>query len=256
MKNNHHSSPADKGLNAVLTIIVAVVFILGVVAVSSSFSARKAQRTQEAIAAEDAAFRTAMDNGEIYPITVGDLARYDGVSVEDYVGSFGMDPEGITAETTESDFINRMTVQNFADYTGKDYDAFLAEYALTDKVTDSNMLWSDAQNLVPAGIALGVATGDTLEDETALSDFETAKTQYGLGEAITITTPWGDIKDAVEAAQQAAMEAAMAAQQAETADAAVDGAEVQTEGEEAPADGAEAHAEGGEAPADSAEAAE
>lgn len=119
------------GITAVLSAAVVVVLALGVYAVSEPISnSIEANRTAKVV--------ERMQSGEA---TVAELADYDGMTYDEYVANFGItDEDGVTADTTMGDFVGKLTLEKYLEfsgmtYTAEDFAAYKEANSLGDDVT-------------------------------------------------------------------------------------------------------------------------
>ncbi len=117
-------------LSIIMAAVVAVVLVLGVVAIYEPVKTSITQNKQEELL-----MRLAMRTG-----TVSDIADFSGMSVDELLSSFGVAEEGITADTDMKDFENAMTFAKYCEYMGlvytdEDFAAYKAENNLGDDVT-------------------------------------------------------------------------------------------------------------------------
>lgn len=196
------ASPADRMFNFFIFIIIAVVLGLGIYAVYSKVHVNLENRAIESGQAEQ---------------NVKYAADQAGMTVEEYLDQYGLkDSPDVNEKTVLSEMVKHMTVENYAKYSGQEFDAFLEEYGLTDKVSADTM-WPDAEALIPLGVYVG---GD--------DQFEMMKEAYELDDSITAETPWGEAKDTIEAAAQEYQEKMANATPAPTEEAAEAPAEDET----------------------------
>jgi hypothetical protein len=184
MKANKHTSPADRGINLVLAVIIIAVLAVGSVAVYRKVS--------------DNMLTKAIADGTA-PQTVATLAKQAGQSVDEYLADYGLSDSDVKGDTSTTDFLNNLTVKYFAAYNGEDFDSFVETYGLTDKVTEDT-LWPDAEKLIPFGIYIG-GSADVNDEDTA-TQLESIKSTYGLDDSVNASTPWGEVQPIIEAKQQ------------------------------------------------------
>jgi len=189
------TSPADKMVNAVITVVIIAVLGLAVWAVSPKFKAK----FDEIKAAEEAS----------KPDTIQKRADQKGISVEQFIADYGITGENVTGETMMSEVMAQMTVENAAKLEEQSVEEFLEASGLpADKVT-GDMTLEAANELIPIKTVIA----------SAGMDFETFKAQYGLADDVTEDTPWKDVEETVMAVEQANQEAAAAAEAQATEEA-------------------------------------
>lgn len=178
------SSPADKAVNAVICLIVIAFVAVGAYATWGKLS-------------EGMKYK-AIESGE-KEATVEYLAEKSGMEVEDFLTQYGLAlSDTINKDTTESEVIDNMTLENYVKYTGGEQSAeeMIEGTGLKDKVT-KDTLWKDFMPQVPAISIIG-------DEET----FNNLKEQYGFGDEVTMDMPWGEFEALVEAKQAETMAAA------------------------------------------------
>lgn len=199
------SSSSDKTINLIIAVLIIAFVAAGGYAVYSKIS--------------NNLFDKAVSEGTA-PQTVKTLARSAGMSVQEFLEENGITDGSVDGNTEASEFYNHMTVDRYAAYNGMALEDFLADCGLTGKVTETTT-WADAQLLIPLGTYIGVdPTVEGYEEQ-----FNIFKTMYNLGDDVTVDTPWGEVKDTVEAAEEAMLNATeIPADSEETAsDEAADG---------------------------------
>ncbi|MDO5396623.1 MAG: hypothetical protein Q4G33_01720 [bacterium] len=184
IKMSHKSSSSsDKTINIIIAVLIIAFLAAGGYAVYSKVS--------------DNLFDKAVSEGTA-PQTVKTLARSAGQSVKEFLEENGITDGSVDGNTSTEDFYNHMTVDRYAAYNGQSLEELLEQTGLTGKVTETTS-WADAQKLIPLGTYLGIDAAA----EGAAEQFEMFKQMYGLDASVTLETPWGDVKDTVEAAQEA-----------------------------------------------------
>ncbi len=205
MNTQKSSNSADKTINFVIILIIVAILAAGSWAVYQKISSNMLDK--------------AIADGTA-PQTVETYARQADLSVEDYLALYEISDSSVNGKTEMSDLIDVITVNSYALLSGSDFDTFVEENGLTDKVTPET-LWTEAQLLIPLGTYIG---GDEYVDEF--------KEYYELDDSVTAQTPWGDLADVIaEKDEQKAAEAEAAAE-AETDVEAEATAEVETEAAE------------------------
>ena len=126
MSNNSGKSK----LSLIMAAVVAVVLVLGVIAVYEPLKASVAQNKLE-----EMFMRYSM--GEA---SVSDIADMSGMSVDELLATYGVADAGITADSNMKDFENAMTFAKYCEYMGvaykdEDFAAYKAEKELGDDVT-------------------------------------------------------------------------------------------------------------------------
>lgn len=176
------ATSADKAINAVIALIIIAFVAVGVYATYGKIS--------EGIKDK------AIANGEA-EATVEYLAKQANMPVEDYLAQYGLElNDTIKEDTTESEMLDNMTIEYYAQYNGQDADEMINGTGLQDKVT-KDTLWKDFLPQVPAISVIG--------GEEA---FNQMKTQYGFGDEVTMDMPWGDLEKLIEEKQAEMMAAA------------------------------------------------
>lgn len=177
------TSSSDKTINIIIAVIIIAFLAAGGYAIYGKVS--------------DNLFDKAVADGTA-PQTVKTLARSAGQSVNEFLEENGITDGSVDGNTSTEDFYNHMSVERYAAYNGQDYASFVEQNGLKDKVTETTS-WADAQKLIPLGTYIGLDAAA----EGAADQFNMFKQMYGLGEDVTLDTPWGDVKDTIEAAQEA-----------------------------------------------------
>lgn len=197
--NQNAAKSNNTTLNVIVIAIIAVFLIIGVYATYGKISSGIEEK--------------AITNGE-KEATVAYLAKQANMSVEDYLAQYGLElNDTITENTTESEMLDSLTIENYLKYTGDGQTAeeVIEGTGLTDKVT-KDTLWKDFLPQVPAVSVLG-------EDS-----FNSLKEQLGLGDEVDYDTTYGEIEEIINQKMS---------EQAETAN------DTATEGETAEGDAAE-----------------
>lgn len=208
MNTQKSRNSADKTINFVIILIIVAILAAGSWAVYGKISSNLLDK--------------AIADGTA-PQTVETYARQADLSVEDYLALYEISDPSVNGKTEMSDLMDVITVNSYALLSGSDFDTFVEENSLTDKVS-ADTLWSDAQLLIPLGKYIG---GDEYVD-----DF---KSYYELDESVNAQTPWGDLADIIAEKDEqmaAAAEAEAAAETEATADAETEAeatAEAETE---------------------------
>lgn len=161
-------------MNLIIAAVIAVVVVIGGVAVYSKVSNN--------VLDKQIAEGTADMNVKV-------AARQAGQTVDEFLEYYGAQDAGLNGKSSLSDFAEALTLGNFAKYQGQEYADFVNEYGLADKEgVSEDMPWKDAEKLIPLGIYIGGA-----------EQLESFKEFYKLDASVTADTPWGDVADAVEA---------------------------------------------------------
>lgn len=207
---------ADRMVNAIIAIVILAVLGVAVYAVYGRVS--KNLETK------------AITEGR-KEATIRYLAEQQGMSVKEFFAEYGLENSGLSGSEPISEMYGKMTVENFAKYSGEDLDTFLEEYQLKDKVSADD-LWEDAELKLPLSVYVG--------SEEYVDSF---KEFYGLDESVNKDTPWGDVKDIVEQKQEELANATVepieevpaddAAQEADDTEAETDASETEAEDTEA-----------------------
>lgn len=163
----------DKLVNVIIVLVLIAVLAAGVYATYGKIS-------------EGIKYK-AIENGEA-EATVEYLAKQSEMTVEDYLAQYGLSVgEAVTAETTETEMLNNMTIENYANYNGQNADEMITGTGLQDKVT-KDTLWKDFLPQVPTVSVIGEET------------FNQFKTQFGFGDEVTADMPWGEFEKLMETA--------------------------------------------------------
>lgn len=168
------ATPMDKLMTAIVVLVIAVFVAAGVYATYGKISEGISNKAIEDGKAEE---------------TVSYLAKQDNMSVEDYLAQYGLTlGDTIKKNTTLSEMLDNMTLENYAKYIGQDIDAMIESAGLGDKVT-KDTLWKDARPLLPLISYYG---------EEQLNQI---KQIYGFGDEVTPDMTYGDFEKLVEEKQ-------------------------------------------------------
>lgn len=185
MNEQKKATKSDKLLNLIMCVVIVVILAIGVYATYGKIATNvKDKAVQEGRAAA----------------TVEYLARQADLDIEDYLAQYGLElNDTITKNTTESDMMDNMTLENYLKYNGGEQtaDEVLEGTNLTDKAT-KDTLWKDFLPMAPAISIVG--------DETT---FNQLKEQYGFdNDDIT----WGELEELISSKQEDSAEATEAPQ--------------------------------------------
>ena len=153
--------------------------------------------------------------------TVADLAKNRDISVEEFLSEYGLEGEELTADSTETDVMSKLTVENYAKYTEQTVEELLSSYGIEG--VENDMLWQEAYQYIPMGNYA----------ETMGTTFEELKAQAGLPEEITEKTT---LKEAEEIMQSLQAEEEAAAEEGEAAEETEEEEPAEEEAEEAEAE--------------------
>lgn len=159
-------------LNVIVAAVIAVFLIIGVYATYGKISS----------GIEDKAIL----NGE-KEATVAYLAKQANMTTQDYLAQYGLElGDTITEDTTESEMLDNMTIENYLKYSGDTQTAeeVIEGTGLTDKVT-KDTLWKDFLPQVPAVSVLGEES------------FNSLKEQLGLGDEVNYDTTYGEMEELI-----------------------------------------------------------
>lgn len=182
----------ESAVTAILTIVIVVVLGLSVYSIAGKVKDKKSS------AANGDAQQT-----ENQPLTVEKAAEEKGLSVDEFIAQYGLD--GVKAEDSMSDAMEKMTTGNYAKYSDKDFADFAEENKLPDSVTEDTP-WTEARKLIPIGITMG-----------GNDQFEQIKTLIGLDDSITADTPSGEAEPVIQQKYTEYLQAQQAAQSSESA---------------------------------------
>ena len=195
------STPQSKMTNCIIVILIIVFASLGVIAVYPKIAENRKTN--------------AILNGEAEQ-TVEYMANNQGMSVEDFLAQYGLSTnDGITGESTETDMVNNMSIENYLSYTGETQtaDELIAQVNMQDKVTKDSK-WADFMNILSTAQAVDVVGGEEA--------FNQLKEQYGLGDDVTPSMPYADFEQALYVKQSESAAAANAAENAEATPSTAD----------------------------------
>lgn len=121
--------------------------------------------------------------------TVADLAKNRDISVEEFLSEYGLEGEELTADSTESEVMSKLTVENYAKYTEQSVEELLSSYGIEG--VDNDMLWQEAYQYIPMGNYA----------ETMGTTFEELKKQAGLPDEITEKTTLKEAEEIMQSLQ-------------------------------------------------------
>lgn len=182
------STPMDKLINLIIAVIIVAFVAVGAYAVYSKISSEITERK--------------IENGES-EATVGYLAKQQDMAVADYLAQYGLTlGGGIDENTTQSDMLDSMTLEKYAEYSGQNADDIITNAGLSEQVT-KDTLWGEVRTLMPVS---------SYYDEEQLNQI---KQIYGIGDEVTLDTKYGDFEKIIEE-KQAQMAEATAEPEGET----------------------------------------
>ena len=123
--------------------------------------------------------------------TIADLAKEKDMKADEFIAEYGLSDSDVTAKTTESEMLSKITVENYAKYKGQTADELLAEYEIEG--ANGEMLWQDAYMLIPM----------SKYAEDMGTTFEEFKEQVALPDEITEKTTLADAQRIVAEQSQA-----------------------------------------------------
>lgn len=181
------STPADKAVNAVITLLIVGFLAVGVYATYGKISdGIKENRIEEG--KEEA--------------TVSYLAKQANLDTESYLEQYGLTlGDTVTEDTTESEMLDNMTIENYASYNGQDAETFMQ--GLSESVT-KDTVWKDFMAM-------------PVKDVINADDLAAVKEQYGItDEEVSDTTSYEDFQTVLY--QKAIEQQSQTAAQDDTAD--------------------------------------
>lgn len=122
--------------DAAVALIVVVVLGMGVWACRDKINFAPA---------DDSAVTSEQEETSV--TTVAQLAEGEEMTAEEFLEKCGMSDSGLTGESTQDEFYEKLTVANYASYVGKTAEELKAEYGIEDVSDDE--LWQDAQMQTP-----------------------------------------------------------------------------------------------------------
>ena len=183
------STSMDKLINVIIAVIIVAFVAVGAYAVYSKISSGITERK--------------IENGEA-EATVGYLAKQQDMTVEDYLAQYGLTlGSDIDENTTQSDMLDSMTLEKYAEYSGQNADDIITKAGLSEQVT-KDTLWGEVRVLMPVS---------SYYDEEQLNQI---KQIYGIGDEVTLDTKYEDFEKIIEE-KQAQMAEATAEPEGETA---------------------------------------
>ncbi len=193
MNEKKKSTKSDKLLNLIMCVIVIAVLAVAVYATYGKLSENIKDKAIQSGQAE---------------ATVGYLAKQSGMTVEDYLSQYGLSVgDTITEDTTETDMLDNMTLENYLKYNGDEQtaDEVLEGVGLKDKAT-KDTLWKDFMPMVPTVSIIGEES------------FNQIKEQMNLGDEVTPDMPYGEFEKLLQDAQQKTADENNAAETGESGD--------------------------------------
>lgn len=174
------STPMDKLINIIIAVIIVAFVAVGAYAVYGKISSGIQERK--------------IENGEA-EATVGYLAKQQGMTAEDYLAQYGLTLGGdIDENTTQSDMLDSMTLEKYAEYSGQNADDIITNAGLSEQVTKDS-LWGEVRTLMPVS---------AYYNEEQLNQI---KQIYGIGDEVTLDTKYGDFEKIMEEKQSQMAEA-------------------------------------------------
>lgn len=174
------STPMDKLINIIIAVIIVAFVAVGAYAVYGKISSGIQERK--------------IENGEA-EATVGYLAKQQDMTVEDYLAQYGLTLGGdIDENTTQSDMLDSMTLEKYAEYSGQNADDIITKAGLSEQVT-KDTLWGEVRVLMPVS---------AYYDEEQLNQI---KQIYGIGDEVTLDTKYEDFEKIMEEKQAQMAEA-------------------------------------------------
>lgn len=181
------STPADKAVNAVITLLIVGFLAVGVYATYGKISdGIKEKRIEEG--KEEA--------------TVSYLAKQANLDTESYLEQYGLTlGDTVTEDTTENEMLDNMTIENYASYNGQDAETFMQ--GLSESVT-KDTVWKDFMAM-------------PVKDVINADDLAAVKEQYGItDEEVSDTTSYEEFQTVLY--QKAIEQQSQAAAQDDTTD--------------------------------------
>ena len=192
-----------------VVLIVALAGLAGY-AIGDTIKTNKADTagTETSQTTDDSSAQQSVDTS-----TLAGIAESMGITYDELVEKWGLDPEKFSSDMATADAYNQMTLENVAKMSEMEIDEFKKQYDLPDNVdtTLPNVQLATDVMMKAYGIPY------TLEELQS----------YGLSGDIKAETPWGDAQESVMTAANAKMQAEQQAQSenADDTDAAGDTAD-------------------------------
>lgn len=137
--------------------------------------------------------------------TVQEVAEQASMTVDEFKTEFGL-PADVTGETYMFHAEGMMNCGNYAKYIGTTFEEFISYFQLPETVTEETN-YTDAIDLTTVAIMAGG------EDNV-----ESFKETYGLDASVTGATPYGEVREIVEAIHFSQLVAAEEAENSEAND--------------------------------------
>ena len=91
------------GITGIMSVIIAIVLVLGIVAVTQTVGARR-----KAKLAEEKAARVASGNG-----TIAETADVNGYTLDEYLAMYGLSDSGVSGDEHISEVLDKLTIANY-----------------------------------------------------------------------------------------------------------------------------------------------
>ncbi len=172
-KNNAQKKSSNSLLNAIITIVMVVVIGISVYAIYSTVSTK--------------VISSQIESGQ-KEATLSYMARAAGISVDEFIEKYGLKDSGLSKNSSQTDVISKMTLTNYATFTGSTVEEILKQYYLEGKA-DGNTIYADFEDM-------WTVKAMVQNDEESLKEL---KEYYSLDDSITMDTLWSEVEPIIEA---------------------------------------------------------
>ena len=177
-------TPQEKKANAIIAIIIVAVLALAVIAtiptIKENWAANKVENAQQAQAEAE---------------TIGDVSKTMGISADEFIEKYGITAEGVGKDTLIMDIVEGMKLEKYVnfinDFQGAttSFQDFVAQYGIPEAGLTAETTVKEAFDSVPTSFYLNQVELDT--------DFDTLKAEAGLGDDVTLDTPFSQIEEKI-----------------------------------------------------------
>ncbi len=171
-KNNKKNGSKDNLLNIIIAVVMIAIIGISVYAIYNTVSTK--------------VIKSRIESGETEP-TLSYMAESAGISVEEFLTQYGLENAGLSKNSKETEVTDKMTLTNYATYTGTTVEDILKQYYLEDKA-DGNTLYADLKAMLTVKSMIG-------GDEESFKQF---KEYYSLDDSITMDTLWSEVEPVIE----------------------------------------------------------
>ncbi|MBR5271237.1 MAG: hypothetical protein IKV64_03530 [Clostridia bacterium] len=171
-KNNKKNGSKDSILNIIIAIVMVAVIGVSIYAIYTTASTK--------------IIKSRIESGETEP-NLSYMAESAGLSVDEFLNQYGLENAGLSKNSSQTEVTDKMTLTNFATYSGTTVEDILKQYYLEDKA-NGDTLYADFKAMWTVKSMVG---GDE-------ESFKQVKEYYGLDDSITMDTPWSEVEPVIE----------------------------------------------------------